>query len=150
MNDNSKYRSRGDIGSVIKTLHIIKRKLLKEFGKELRQHNLDPSSGMTLHGIISQGRLTMSELHDLTGFERGSLTTIVDGLIDRGFVKRERGEMDRRKVFVIPTPKGISVDGEMQRAIDHHVKRMLERLSSEDRTRFFKAMKTLEEIGKKL
>jgi hypothetical protein len=46
-----------------------------------------------------QGRFTMSELYDLTGFDRRSLTTIVDELIDRGFVKRERGEMNRWSIL---------------------------------------------------
>jgi DNA-binding MarR family transcriptional regulator len=128
--------SASDIGYIFKTIHMVKRVLMKELGNELRQHDLDPSSGRALHSIIARGRLTMSELHDTTGFERGSLTTIVDGLIERGLVKRERGETDRRKVYVIPTPRGIS--------------RMLDRLSPKDRARFVDAIKTLEEIAGKL
>jgi DNA-binding MarR family transcriptional regulator len=142
--------SASDIGYIFKTIHMVKRVLMKELGNELRQHDLDPSSGRALHSIIARGRLTMSELHDTTGFERGSLTTIVDGLIERGLVKRERGETDRRKVYVIPTPRGISVNREMQRVIDRRVSRMLDRLSPKDRARFVDAIKTLEEIAGKL
>jgi DNA-binding MarR family transcriptional regulator len=139
-----------EIVDIFKTLHIVKRKLLKEFVSELSRGELHPSAGRTLHIIIACGRLTMSRLHDLTGFERGSLTTIVDGLIELGYVERIRGEKDRRKVFVIPTQKGISIEKEMHKVIDRHVKRILGKLSSEDRARFFKAIKTLDEIAEKL
>jgi len=140
--------SNGEIGSIFRTLHILKRKFMKECGHE--QCDIHHSSARTLHIIIVHGRMTMSELHDLTGFERGSLTTIVDGLIELGLVERKRGEDDRRKVFVIPTSKGISADNEIHRDIEQYVKHMLENLSREDRERFFNAMKTLEDIAEKL
>jgi DNA-binding MarR family transcriptional regulator len=142
--------SNGNIVGILKTLHIVKRRLLKEFCSGLSQGELHPSSGRTLHIIIACGRLTMSKLHDLTGFERGSLTTIVDGLIELGYVERIRGEKDRRKVFVVPTQKGISMEKEMHKVIDRHVKQILGKLSSEDRARFFNAIKTLDEIAEKL
>jgi DNA-binding MarR family transcriptional regulator len=150
MDGDTMDSGKGDFGTIFRTLHIVKRKLLKEFGPELRQGDLHPSSWRVLHIIIIHGRLMMSELHDLTGFERGSLTTIVDGFTELGYVERIRGKKDRRKVYVIPTPEGVSADREMQRAIDRHVKLILEKLSSEDRARFFDAVKTLEEIAEKL
>ena len=141
---------KGEIGSMFRTLHILKRKFMKECGHNHGRCDIHHSSARTLHLIIAHGSVTMSDLHDMTGFERGSLTTIVDELIDLGLVERKRGENDRRKVFVIPTPKGISADNEVHSEIEQHVIRMLEKLSGEDRERFFDAMKTLEEIPKKL
>ncbi|MBN2324948.1 MAG: winged helix-turn-helix transcriptional regulator [Spirochaetes bacterium] len=141
---------KGEIGSIFKTLHILKRKLMKECGHDHERCDIHHSSARTLHFIIAHGSVTMSELHAFTGFERGSLTTIVDGLIELGLVERKRGEDDRRKVFVIPTPKGISADNEIHRDIERYVKRTLEKLSQKDRERFFNAMKTLEEIAEKL
>jgi DNA-binding MarR family transcriptional regulator len=141
---------KGEIGSIFRTLHILKRKFMKECGHEHKQCDIHHSSARTLHLIIAHGSVTMSELHDLTGFERGSLTTIVDGLIELELVERKRGEDDRRKVFVIPTPKGISADNEIHRDIESYVKHTLGKLSQKDRERFFDAMKTLEEIAEKL
>lgn len=142
--------STGKIGSVFRTLHILKRKFMKEYGYDHGRFGIHHSSARTLHLIIAHGSVTMSELHDLTGFERGSLTTIVDGLIKLKLVERKRGENDRRKVFVLPTPKGISADNEIHRDIERYMKRMLEKLSLKDRERFLNAIKTLEEIAEKL
>jgi DNA-binding MarR family transcriptional regulator len=141
---------KGEVSSIFRTLYILKRKLMKECGHEHKQCDIHHSSARTLHLIIAHGKMTMSKLHDLTGFERGSLTTIVDGLIELGLVERKRGENDRRKVFVIPTPKGTSVDNEIHQDIEQYVKHTLERLSQKDRERFFSAMKTLEDIAEKL
>jgi DNA-binding MarR family transcriptional regulator len=148
--DTTLQDSKGEIGSIFRTLHILKRKFMKEYGYDHGQCDIHHSSARTLHLIIAHGSVTMSELHELTGFERGSLTTIVDGLIELRLVERKRGENDRRKVFVIPTPKGISTDNEIHRDIEQYMKRLLEKLSQKDRERFFDAMKTLEEIAEKL
>jgi DNA-binding MarR family transcriptional regulator len=141
---------REDTGAIFRTLHLLKRKLLKEYRYHYGGSDLHPSSARTLHLIAAHGRRTMSELHDLTAFERGSLTKIVDGLINLGLVERKRGEQDRRKVFVIPTPEGTAVDREIHGEIKQHVARVLEKLSPEDRARFFDAMRTLEDIVEKL
>jgi len=150
MEGNTLQYGNGEIGSIFRTLHILKRKFMKECDHEHGRCDIHHSSARTLHLIIRHGSVTMSELHDLTGFERGSLTTLIDGLIELGLVERKRGENDRRKVFVIPTPKGISADNEIHRDIEQYVKHMLEKLSREDRERFFNAMKTLEDIAEKL
>ena len=150
MEDFTNNCSNSEIGSIFRTLHILKRKFMKGFGQYHIQGDIHHSSVRTLHFIIEHGRLTMSELHDLTGLERGSLTTIVDGLIEHGLVERKRGKDDRRKVFVIPTPKGISADSEIYQEIEQHVKRMLDNISQEDRNRFFNAMKILGDIADKL
>jgi DNA-binding MarR family transcriptional regulator len=150
MKDTTLQHDKGEIGSIFRTLHILRRKFMKECGQEHGRCDIHHSLARALHLIIAHGSVTMSDLHDMTGFERGSLTTIVDGLIDLGLVKRKRGENDRRKVFVIPTQKGISADNEAHREIERHMKHTLEKLSRDDRERFLDAMKTLEEIAEKL
>jgi len=150
MNNCNPNCGKGEIGGIFRTLHILKRKFMKGCGHENRQCDIHHSSARTLHFIIAHGKVTMSELHNLTDFERGSLTTIVDGLIELGLVERKRGEDDRRKVFVIPTPKGIAADNEIHSEIERHVRLMLERLSEKDRDRFYNAINTLEDIAEKL
>lgn len=139
-----------ETGAIFRTLHLLKRKLLRDYRFHYGGSDLHPSSARTLHLIATHVRRTMSELHELTAFERGSLTKIVDGLIGLGLAERKRGEQDRRKVYVIPTAEGIAVDREIHGEIKRHVARLLERLSPEDRARFFTAMRTLDDIVEKL
>jgi len=53
----------------------------------------------TLH-MLSSGRLTAGELSKRTGLANASITSLIDRLEQKGYVRRERDEVDRRKVFV--------------------------------------------------
>ena len=49
-----------------------------------------------------EGRMTAGRLAELTGLTTGAITGVVDRLEQAGFVRRERDESDRRKVFIVP------------------------------------------------
>ena len=52
-----------------------------------------------------EGRMTAGRLAELTGLTTGAITGVVDRLEKAGFVRRERDESDRRKVFIVPMPE---------------------------------------------
>ncbi|WP_433242020.1 MarR family winged helix-turn-helix transcriptional regulator [Streptosporangium sp. CA-135522] len=62
---------------------------------------LSPSDGQFLHLLELNGPLTPGSLSRLTGFSTGAVTGVVDRLVRKGFVRRERDAADRRKVLVI-------------------------------------------------
>jgi len=49
-----------------------------------------------------EGRMTAGRLAELSGLTTGAITGVVDRLEKAGFVRRERDESDRRKVFIVP------------------------------------------------
>src|SRR5215475_12493950 len=49
-----------------------------------------------------EGRMTAGRLAELTGLTTGAITGVIDRLEKAGFVRRERDESDRRKVFIAP------------------------------------------------
>jgi DNA-binding MarR family transcriptional regulator len=49
-----------------------------------------------------EGRMTAGRLAELTGLTTGAITGVVDRLEKAGFVRRERDESDRRKVYIVP------------------------------------------------
>src|SRR5258708_3772118 len=49
-----------------------------------------------------EGRMTAGRLAELTGLTTGAITGVIDRLEKAGFVRRERDESDRRKVFIVP------------------------------------------------
>lgn len=61
-----------------------------------------------LHVIeaIDTDSLTMNELSERLGITMGTATVAVTKLAEKGFINRERSELDRRKVFVSLSKKG--------------------------------------------
>ena len=69
-----------------------------------------------------EGRMTAGRLAELTGLTTGAITGVVDRLEKAGFVRRERDDSDRRKVFIAPVPERMWEIGHfyqlMQRAME--------------------------------
>src|SRR6267378_7541865 len=68
-----------------------------------------------------EGRVTAGRLAEVTGLTTGAITGVVDRLEKAGFVRRERDENDRRKVFIAIVPENAAKIGRfyehMQRAM---------------------------------
>ena len=54
-----------------------------------------------------EGRVTAGRLAELTGLTTGAITGLVDRMEKAGFVRRERDEEDRRKVYVAIVPEAL-------------------------------------------
>ena len=82
--------------------------------------------------------------------EKGSLTPVVDSLIELELVRRRRDPHDRRKVILGLTQKGGGlVESHLER-VHRHVQKKLERLPKRDVERFKRALQDLHEITQKL
>jgi DNA-binding MarR family transcriptional regulator len=62
---------------------------------------------------LTEGPMSAGELGTATGLSSAATTTMLDRLERKGFVRRERGGPDRRKVMVELTPHGRRVIGEL-------------------------------------
>ena len=58
-----------------------------------------------------EGRVTAGRLAEVTGLTTGAITGVVDRLEKAGFVRRERDDEDRRKVFIAPVSENIAKVG---------------------------------------
>src|SRR3569832_1398193 len=54
-----------------------------------------------------EGRATAGRLAEVTGLTTGAITGVVDRLEKAGYVRRERDDHDRRKVFIATIPESI-------------------------------------------
>jgi DNA-binding MarR family transcriptional regulator len=54
-----------------------------------------------------EGRVTAGRLAELTGLTTGAITGLVDRMEKAGFVRRERDEEDRRKVYIALIPEAL-------------------------------------------
>ncbi len=74
----------------------------RQAGLEPRQHQLL----LALKGLPSHVRPRMAELAERLQIQHHSTVELVNRLAAGGFVKRERGVVDRREVLLSVTPKG--------------------------------------------
>jgi len=74
-----------------------------------------------------EGRITAGRLAEVTGLTTGAITGVVDRLEKAGFVRRERDEHDRRKVFIALVPQNIA---RIARLYEHMQRAMLKNWES--------------------
>lgn len=130
--------------------HRIRRKLISGFSSSHDLFNLSPTQRHVLFLIHEERQLTMTEVHKCTGLEKGSLTFVVDQLIEKGLVKRTGDEKDRRKVYVSLTDFGQKETEVHLDEVREFIQSKLDRLHPDDRKNFFQAVKKLVEISEKL
>lgn len=82
------------------------------FAKAVAEQAGISSSDMDCMDFLNfEGRMTAGRLAELTGLTTGAITGVVDRLEKAGFVRRERDDSDRRKVFIAPVPERLAEIG---------------------------------------
>ncbi|MCX7790889.1 MAG: MarR family transcriptional regulator [Chloroflexaceae bacterium] len=113
------------------------RQLIWQSHKQLLQTLSRPDIGLTLPQMVtlfairSAGTCRMSELAEITQQSAGTLTGIVDRLIDDHLVGRVRDLDDRRVVQVTLTPQGEAQLARVEQARREDMERMLRSFSDE-------------------
>lgn len=74
-----------------------------------RGAGMTPSQLLVLQTITRQNSATIGGLAREMNLSQATVTTLVDRLEARGFVRRERNNLDRRKIDVFPTEQGLVV-----------------------------------------
>ena len=70
-----------------------------------------------------ESRVTAGRLAELTGLTTGAITGMVDRLEKAGWVRRERDDNDRRKVFIAIVPENIAKIGRYYEPLQRAVQR---------------------------
>jgi len=92
------------------------------FAQAVAEHAGISNSDMDCMDFLNmEGRMTAGRLAELTGLTTGAITGVIDRMEKAGFVRRERDDSDRRKVFIVPVPERLVEIGHfyvlMQRAM---------------------------------
>ena len=133
-----------------KITHLILGKMMQGFQSSQMEMNLNRTQGRTLLILYDKGETTMTALHQAIGLEKGSLTTVIDQLIEKALVERKRDVKDRRKVNISLTATGREKVGTLRIEIASYIKNKLEGLPVKDRERFYRAVEALTDISRKL
>ncbi len=73
---------------------------LKESGIEI-----NPAQGRIMFALWQNDGISIQELAKKTQLGKSTLTSMLDRLETMGYVRRQRSEQDRRKIFILRTPK---------------------------------------------
>ncbi len=79
-----------------------------------------------------EGRATAGRLAEVTGLTTGAITGVVDRLERAGYVRRERDEADRRKVFIVIVPETTAEIGKLYVPLQQAMQRIWSRYSDEE------------------
>jgi len=97
-----------------------------------REYGLTPQQGQLLCVLMAQP-YGMSELGDMLGLAKSSLTGLVDRTAGRGLVRREPGDQDKRAVRVALTTEGSELAEEFYAETCRRVALLPAALSGTDR-----------------
>lgn len=96
--------------------------------------------GMTLPqfrvlSFLSEGEWAASKVADWLSVSRPSLTSLVDGLVEQGWVERKESPTDRRSVLHHLTPAGRTQLSEATELLAGSLHGLLEHLDDDERAR---------------
>lgn len=102
-------------------------------GRVSRDHDaLSFTHARVLRALVEEGPLSVKQLTKHTETTGAAVTQLVNGLVDAGYVARERVEGDRRTVLVTITESGRRRHLERQRKMDTAFDETFARFSPEE------------------
>ena len=78
----------------------------QQFEKALKSQEFSLARLHTLGFLIANGAARPSEIAEHLGVTRASVTSLIDGLVKKGWLERQSREGDRRSLVITPTHEG--------------------------------------------
>lgn len=140
-----------------KFLNLIPR-LRKRMHETSKQNRLDssvpvrltPAQIDTLYTIATRPEWRMSDLSERLQVSAGSLTTMVNRLIEAGVVDRSRNQLDRRVVIVKLNEAGEALVHANRQQFMKNLQLLMSDLSEDDQTQLAQAMGIVVDILNKI
>lgn len=104
----------------------------------------------TLRAIAGRDEWRMSDLSHRLRVSAGSLTTMINRLIEAGLVQRTRSDLDRRVVTVKLTDKGKDLLTASKKRAMHNLHDLLAGLPAEEQARLNGALSTVVDVLNKI
>ena len=133
-----------------KAAHLSMRKMSQGFEPKKTRLPVNDTQQRMLMILFHKGPMTMTQLHQAMGLEKGSITSVVDRLIELDLVERKSVAGDRRKVAIELTQTGYGQTESLKVEMAEFIHTKLQKLSEVDRRRFYQAVEVIGEISQKL
>ena len=119
-------------------------KLMHEFNSYespyITSGEITPLQLTVLNCLSTRGDCEMCKIAQALNVSFPTATGMMDRLVKSGFVKREHGQDDRRKVFVVITPKGRRITQDIFKRKRQALLKMFSCISSQERSRYLEIL----------
>ena len=112
-------------------------------------YNVNKTQLRALVFMRNYGEISMTELCSKLNIEKGSLTSMIDDLSDKGYVYREKNLKDRRKYMIVITEEGKEIAADFIEKLSNDLEEKFFKLNNEDREKYLEAIETLETLVNK-
>jgi len=119
----------------------------KDYGIE---PNLIKSQQKALFIIKKKDKIIPSSLGKAIDMQKGSLTTLIDSLVEHGFVIREADSEDRRKQWIILTPQGEEYISKLMSSYQNEFERIFEKVDPQDVLKMIESIEFVKEVLKNI
>lgn len=124
-------------------LRITQSLAFQAFVKQAGDTDIRPGYFAVLTLIGENPGITQTALSQANGRDKSSLTPVLDELVMRDLVNRERIETNRRAYALNLTPRGEKAQRKLLKAADQHEHKLRQALGKEDSEEFFRMLKIL-------
>ena len=111
---------------------------------DLREFGLSQGESHILAQLAASSPATIADLHRGLAHKRSTLTSILDRLVDRGFITRQVGADDRRTFVITPTAKGRRVARQVHDHLTDLERAIARRVTRDDVRGFLKVIAAVE------
>ena len=121
-------------------------RLVKRIADLIQPFDLTPSSGLVL-GILADfgGPLPPNKIAERLIISRASVTSLIDSLERRGYVRRSPHSTDRRMLLIELTDKGREVAHQFRLLVHQHQKAWLSVLTEQEQTQLIDTLHRLQD-----
>jgi DNA-binding MarR family transcriptional regulator len=107
--------------------------VMRVMASEMRKAGYDIAPGhVSLLGILKGGSYTLGELAQIHSVSSATMSNTVTALEERGWVRRQRSDSDRRVVYVELAPEGLHVLDEIDAHTLRRISELLAGIAHED------------------
>jgi len=130
----------GTVGHLVKLAYIAMR---REMDASVRKAGITTTQWQALGVLYHKPGLTHSELVDHMGIEPPSVTSLVNGMERKGWIKRERSDVDARVKRLHLTQRGRRLIESLRKATEPVERRMVAALTDNERDFLKSLLRTL-------
>lgn len=113
--------------------------------KDMKSYGLNPTEFAVLELLYNKGPQQIQQIGERVLLSSGSITYVVNNLIEEGYVVRKQYEMDRRIAYVYLKPKGKKLMNEIFPKHAEQLEKITNGLNAGEKK---KLIETLKKLGK--
>lgn len=116
---------------------------LEDIKKFISDKNVNKTQLRALTFIKNYGAINMTELCNMLNIEKGSLTTMIDDLVEKGYVERVNDKKDRRRYIIVMTEAGDVLSDNFMTYLKGSLEQKMERIGMDKMSSLVASMENI-------